>query len=679
LSFPISISATGLTSPLLPAVKQLGRKHSGTLGFFPDGAFEDHAARGHLLAASVGDTELVGYCAFRVSKGRAMVAHLCVAENHRGTGVAKKLFEGVKAHAQERDLRGVGLHCRRDYPAYGMWSKLGFAAIGSKPGRGTDGVELTFWWYDLHPEDLFTPFENDDDRLRVVMDCNIFRDLHDTSEERNQEARFLPADWLAGQIELCIVKELFNELDRLVLAVPRDPLRRDAHRYRCLDHDEPNAASVYEELKRSFGHPNPTPQQVSDMRHVAMSAAAEAEVFLTRDEELINHAAEIEERYGLQIMRPVDLISHFNETEHAALYQPARFASTDIQRSRPRPDDLSGLAESLHVPSQRESRVQFEAKLRALLCDVQTTVVAARSDGAPLFLVAHRQAPARCEVSGIRCQRTALAATALRHALLQIITDTAKLGGRPIVIREPRLSEEVQSILHELGFRIGSEGWEKITLRFLGDAPALNHALAAIKQPCVPQDMSATEIEAQYWPAKVLGENVDTWSVPIRSGWATELFETTFAAERLIRPKRELILSRENVYYSGAVQSGMEGATGRLLWYVSTKDRHQAGAKTIRACSRLLEVRRGPAKALFNEFRRLGVFEWRDILEIADGDPTKEILALRFADTELFEQPFPGDQAKALGIRNNFTSPVKVPETAFAEIYRHGMKLSVSS
>jgi hypothetical protein len=94
---------------------------------------------------------------------------------------------------------------------------------------------------------------------------------------------------------------------------------------------------------------------------------------------------------------------------------------------------------------------------------------------------------------------------------------------------------------------------------------------------------------------------------------------------------------------------------------------------------RTLEVRRRPAKVLFNAFRRLGVFEWEHIRDMVEGDPMKEILALRFADTELFEQPFPGDQAKALGIRNNFTSPVKVSETAFAEICRHGMKLPVSS
>lgn len=608
-----------------------------------------------------------------------MVAHLCVAETHRGGGVARKLFESVKAYAQERDLRGVGLHCRRDYPAYGMWPKLGFAPISSKPGRGVDGADLTFWWYDLHAEDLFTSFENTDDCLCVVMDCNVFRDLHDTREERNQEARFLRADWLFGQIQLCVVNELFIELDRIVLSLPRERLRREARSYRSLEHDELRADSIYEELQRLFGYPTPTPRQASDMRHVAMSAAAEAEVFLTRDEEVLTHAAEIAERYGLQIMRPVELISRFNETEQAALYQPSRFASTDIQRTRPRPDDLGILAEVLHAPSQRESRIQFEAKLRTLLCDVQTTVVAAHADGAPLFLVAHRQTISRCEIAVLRCQRTALAATALRHALLEITADTAKFGGKLIRIQDSLLSEEGQSILHELGYRIGPDGWEKTTLRFIGNEAAFNCALGAINQVSVPQGSSGREIEAQYWPAKVLGAGVSTWAVPIRSGWATELFETTFAEERLIRPKRELILSRENVYYSGAIQSGMEGATGRLLWYVSTKDRHQAGAKTIRACSRLLEVRRGPAKVLFNEFRRLGVFEWRDILAIAGGDMMKDILVLRFCDTELFEQAFPGVQAKVLGIRNNFTSPVEVPETAFAEIYRHGMKLLASS
>jgi len=68
-----------------------------------------------------------------------MIAHLCVHEKFRKGGVARLLFEEVKAQAQLRDLRGVGLHCRRDYPATALWPRLGFAPRGSKPGRGSDG------------------------------------------------------------------------------------------------------------------------------------------------------------------------------------------------------------------------------------------------------------------------------------------------------------------------------------------------------------------------------------------------------------------------------------------------------------------------------------------------------------------------------------------------------------
>ncbi|MDX2152747.1 MAG: GNAT family N-acetyltransferase [Bryobacteraceae bacterium] len=671
----LRISAIGPRHPQLEAVMQLGRRHSNTLGFFPDGAFHDHAVRGHLLAASADATELAGYCAFRVSRGRLMIAHLCVAEVWRGKGVARLLFDGIKAYAQARNLYGIGLHCRRDYPANDLWPRLGFVPIRSKPGRGVDGTELTYWWHDLHAADLFSAIDAVDKRLRVVVDCNVFRDLHDTSTERNKEAPFLAADWVAAQVELCSVGELQVELNRIALTELREALLRHAQRYRSLAYNTARSDAVFSELMALLGHSAPNSKQASDMRHVAMSAAADADVFLTRDEELLGRAPEIEERYGLQVMRPVELISRLNEAEQAALYQPSRFASTDIQKIRPKPEHAPALAEALHVPSQHETRDQFAAKLRHLLCDVESEVSAAVADGVPLFLVAHRQVQARREIMALRCTRTALATTALRHALLLATTEVARRGGGIIVVSESLLSDEVQSVLHELGFRLGTKGWQKITLRALGDISAISQVLVQAGHPPLSPNATAKEIEAQYWPAKIIGADVDTWSVPIRSTWATALFETSFADEQLFRPKRELILSRENVYYSAAIQSGMEGATGRLLWYVSTKDPHQAGAKTIRACSRLLEVRRGSAKSVFNAYRRLGVYEWEHIREMVAGDPTKEILALRFADTELFERPFPGEQASALGIRNNFTSPVKVPESAFTAIYRHGMKL----
>ena len=66
--------------PKMDLVKKLGRRHSATLGWFPNGAYEEHAAKGHLVIAENISQGLAGYVAFRVSKGRAMIAHLCVPE-----------------------------------------------------------------------------------------------------------------------------------------------------------------------------------------------------------------------------------------------------------------------------------------------------------------------------------------------------------------------------------------------------------------------------------------------------------------------------------------------------------------------------------------------------------------------------------------------------------------------
>ena len=46
--------------PLYQAVKKLGRKYAATLGFMPDGGFEDYAARKNIITASE-DGVLQGY------------------------------------------------------------------------------------------------------------------------------------------------------------------------------------------------------------------------------------------------------------------------------------------------------------------------------------------------------------------------------------------------------------------------------------------------------------------------------------------------------------------------------------------------------------------------------------------------------------------------------------------
>ena len=50
----------------LPKVKQLGKKNAPTLGFMPEGGFDDHAKKGCIIIAH-NDDELCGYLMYRHS------------------------------------------------------------------------------------------------------------------------------------------------------------------------------------------------------------------------------------------------------------------------------------------------------------------------------------------------------------------------------------------------------------------------------------------------------------------------------------------------------------------------------------------------------------------------------------------------------------------------------------
>ena len=348
------------------------------------------------------------------------------------------LTDEVKALARQRDLRGVGLHCRRDYPANTFWPRVGFAPRGTKQGRGSDGIELTFLVvFDLQVRDLFSDLE-DDGRLLAAIDKNVFQDLHDSDGTRNQEARFLTADWLTGQIELCFVDVLIIEIQtELALDSPREQWRRAALKYRELSYDSKEGERLYEQIKVLFGNNKPDRKDESDIRFVAKACASGADVLLTRDEGILEHAKEIEAIYGLQVSRPVDLILRLDEAEQASLYQPARFASTDLQVSRPRAESAEQIASAFHVPQSKEKIDQFCAKLRAALANAKgVTVSVTRGGEIPLFLTAYRESPGDYEVTLMRAAKGSLATTALRHAILILLSHRASEGGGVVRVTE---------------------------------------------------------------------------------------------------------------------------------------------------------------------------------------------------------------------------------------------------
>ncbi|MFJ8669736.1 GNAT family N-acetyltransferase [Streptomyces sp. NPDC093600] len=120
---------------LLNAVIALGDRYTKYLGLLTPPAYRKHAEDDGLLVALDGE-EVVGYALFGLPKRSLHVrlAHLCVAEEHRGKGVARELIEAIRARHAHR--LGIRAKCRRDYGLSDMWTALGFVPRGETLGRG---------------------------------------------------------------------------------------------------------------------------------------------------------------------------------------------------------------------------------------------------------------------------------------------------------------------------------------------------------------------------------------------------------------------------------------------------------------------------------------------------------------------------------------------------------------
>src|SRR5690606_14359452 len=110
-------------------------------------------------------------------------------------GIARALIDEVSSRHRER--RGIGLSCRREFPASSLWPKLGFVPHRERAGRSDAGLPLTVWFRDHGHPDLFTfvPGVDPGDRIAVAVDQNVVIDLVIRRDEARQTIH-LEDDWL---------------------------------------------------------------------------------------------------------------------------------------------------------------------------------------------------------------------------------------------------------------------------------------------------------------------------------------------------------------------------------------------------------------------------------------------------------------------------------------------------
>lgn len=687
----IQIKQIEWPSVFLDAVQALHRGNSSRLGFFPRGAFDEHARAKQILLALGNGDELLGYLLYRVAKGRAIIVHLCTAANARGRGVARALVEHLKEISQP--LQGIGLHCRQDYDAKHVWAKFGFVALHRKTGRSQDGHELTFWWFDHEHPDLFSrACDIDERRLKVVIDANVFFDLQGRESGDSEDSKALWADWVQSSIELFVTKEIHNEIDRACDSAQRARSKAAITRFSVLNSDDCAFQAICEELRPHFPE-SAVLRDESDLRQIAYAIAGKAVYFVTRDQQLVERCESLYDRHGLKVLHPAELISQLDVIECESKYRPAQIAGSHLQSKAVKACDQDVIVDAFRDKSKERTASFRKVVLHCLSRprEIDARIVADRDQRPIIFGVIERVKNDQLAIPVLRAADHPLAPTLVRNFLRSALEEACRTNRTLIRVTESGGGDVVDNALAECGFAKLSGVWTKIAIRLVGGCHLLHETVTAAASLhadqslaaafAIPKDISETlrtaeataAIEFRFWPAKILGAGLPTFIIPIRSEWAEHFFDDDLASQYLFGLKDELLLGIEGAYYCSAKNSHLT-APARILWYVS-KGSNGEGSMSIKACSRLEELIIGKPKELFKRFQRLGVYKWKDVFHAAKNNLDADILAFRFSMTERFLQPIDLHQLEKLGLRGPFLSPRSINDDHFSSIYSHGCAL----
>ena len=659
----MKVNISQLTLADLNSVDELMKRHSRWLGFLPMEALQDYLEKGTVLGAKNDEGQLVGYLLYADRSTYFRITHLCVLEEYQGQGLAKELVNSLKRLAETQKV--IKLHCRRDFPADSLWPRLGFVAYSDKPSQ-SPGYLLTIWHFILSQDDQLELFQaqTSDENLDIVVDVQIFFDFDEPDSDKTGPSKALLSDFLTDSINLYIIDELLNAINQRNTSAQRNESRNKYDCFPKLEYDP----RLYEDFYRSLGElfPTHTASQASDVRYLAKAAASKIKIFVTRDHALLAKSEEIVELTGIDVIRPADLIIRLHELSERQSYAPDRVAGLSLRWERLTSNDLAIFPFDSFL-EQQQVRGIFRERLESLIaqpnryeCELLWSgdeVIALRilAKGANHMLVSPLARTARGADQSL-FGRFLIADTVSKAVEKNL--DMVKFGDSALT---PRLIPD----LLEMGFIRCNDGFVRFCFSRCLDR---QEVLSAISELCPEatsnyQGMADLMLEQCCSPLDLESVDQKYFLIPIRPTYATSLIDRRQAANVLFVDKTEVLLRWDNVYYRKPNFHNMLTAPGRILWYVSAPDQQ------IIAVSCLDDVVIDTTKELFRKFKKFGVLEWEDLREMCDGDPSKELMVLKFSHTFPFREPVSLEVLRTICKENGVKLSLQGPSARTPEVF----------
>ena len=647
------------------------KRYSQTLGFLPGDALRSYLERGGVLGATIDNGQLVGYLLYTPHPNYFRIFQLCVLEQYWGQGIAKQLVNTLKNSATTQKV--IRLYCRRDYQAHDMWPQLGFVPLGEKPGRSREGHLLTLWCFTLAPDDQLGLFQakTSDETLDIIIDAQVFFDFNEPDSDKSKPSKALLSDFLIDSLNLCITDELFNEIDRKSDPDQREKSRNRAYAFSRIVHDAQSAEHFEKHLNRIL--PSLTRGEKSDIRQLAKTAASDVNIFVTRDQRLLQKKGAIANLTGLKVLSPNELIIQFHELSERQSYMPARVSGFSLTWRRLTSGDLASFPFASFL-YQGERQGKFRERVNYFLaspthykCEILwlgSEVCAVRifenSNGNALTVHLGRVVPSNDRLLFERFLISDTVSKAVEKNL-----DGVKFEASALT------SSLIPSLL-EMGFIKCNDAFVRFCFsRCFGREEVLS-AISELYPESTSdyRNMSDLELERVCSPLGLEATDQKCFLIPIRPHYAISLFDRSQSAYDLFGGKTSVLLRWDNVYYRSKTHHKMLKPPARILWYVS------GARRKIIAISHLDAVEIDTPKVLFKKFKKFGILEWKDVYKLCNGNSSREIMALRFSHTFLFREPVSLDKLRDIFKEDEvglpLQSPSNVPMKTFRKLFRLG-------
>ena len=647
------------------------KRHSQTVGFLPREALRDYIDKESVLGAKTDDGQIVGYLLYAAYPNRFRIAQLCVSEDFRGQGIAKKLVDHLKATATTQKV--IKLHCRRDFPAHKMWSKLGFVPLDETPGRSAERYPLTLWCLTLATDDQLSVFQvsTSDETLDVIIDANIFFDFYEPDSNKIRPSKTLLSDFLVDTLNLWVTDELLVEIDRNTDANQRSISRQRAHSFQKAEYNLQSKDRFEKDLRELL--PSGNQNQKSDIRQLAKTAASNIKTFVTRDQTLLGKSTEISNLTNLQVLSPTELIIQLHELSERQSYISTRISGASLEWRRMSTGDYASFPFASFL-NQNEKRGNFREKLESFLANPELYECMYLWYGD--HIVALRVLEYSIDnVLTMHLGRVASSTDRVlfeRFLIADIIYMAIEKNLDVVKFKKVYLAPSLIPYLLETGFTESNDSFVRFCFTRCLDR---REALSAITELCPEsansyQNISDVDLERHCSPVALNSEKQKYFLIPIRSGYAISLVDKHQAASDMFGGEISRLLRWSHVYYRRKTHHKILKPPARLLWYVSRTD------KQIVAVSHLDEVEIDNPKALFRKFKSFGILNSKDLYDMCNGDSSKEIMALKFSHTFPFSNPVSLNDLKAIfkqeEVGLSVQSPLKIPATIFQKLYQLG-------